>query len=171
MAPIRMARGSVVGQRQALVVYPRPKHRRSLRRPNGEVGDQQVAMSIEGREQRVVVGSWVLEVRESGALAAVRRRTETWLRPSVSRRGCRSCRSNRVTPKMPCSSESSLPEHRRRRPLEMNQLHRRRCLVVKGTCRRPFLRRSPREVQVRCRLGSMAAPSKPEAQPREGRGQ
>src|SRR2546427_2415932 len=41
-------------QRQALVVYPRPKHGALLRRPNGEVGDQQVAMSIEGREQRVV---------------------------------------------------------------------------------------------------------------------
>src|SRR6266481_4674064 len=33
-------------QRQALVVYPRPKHGALLRRPNGEVGDQQVAMSL-----------------------------------------------------------------------------------------------------------------------------
>src|SRR5207245_11541972 len=59
-------------QRQALVVYPRPEHGALLRRPNGEVGDQQVAMSIEGRKQRGVVGSWVLEGREAALLAAVR---------------------------------------------------------------------------------------------------
>src|SRR6266566_9216850 len=71
-------------QRQALVVYPRPKHGALLRRPNGEVGDQQVAMSIEGRKQRVVVGSWVLEISGPPRCRQGAGPKPGW-RPSVSR--------------------------------------------------------------------------------------
>src|SRR5947208_9006349 len=120
-------------QRQALVVYPRPKHGALLRRPNGEVGDQQVAMSIEGREQRVVVGSWVLEVREAALLAAVRAQDRNLVgahQRHVELAGA--AEGNSADAEDAVQLRIVAAEHRRRRAVEMNQLHRRDARVAEG---------------------------------------